>query len=173
LLFLITCLIPSNIPFFVAICAAILGCIFAGVRLFKPEWTSIALKLAIYIQAPLLIYQCEIDTAPWATHLLRHYNVLFALLAFGAVLVLKFTKRKTGFKSTPMDFLIIFIALIIPNIPDAQIRSYQIGLIAAKIISIYYGYEVLIGELREDYKRLSFATTLTLLLICSRGFLGV
>jgi UDP-GlcNAc:undecaprenyl-phosphate GlcNAc-1-phosphate transferase len=174
LLFLITCLIPSNIPFFVAITATILGCIFLAVRVFSPRWTSVALKLAIYIQAPLIIYQGEIDAAAWfSPHLLRPYNVLFALLAFGAVLVLKFTKRKEGFKSTPMDFLIIFVALIIPNIPDAQIRSYQIGLIAAKIISIYYGYEVLIGELREDFKRLSYVTTITLLLICSRGFLGV
>ena len=174
LLLLVTCLISSYISFFVALTAAAFGCILLAVRVFKPDWTGVALKLAIYLQVPLVIYQSEIYPAQWASwHLLRGYNVLFAMAAFIAVLVVKFTRRKSGFKSTPMDFLILFVALVIPNIPDAQIRSYQMGLIAAKIISIYYGYEVLIGELRGDYKRLSYVTTLTLLLICGRGFLGV
>ena len=42
-----------------------------------------------------------------------------------------------------------------------------------KVICVYFGYEVLIGELRTDYKRLSYVTIITLLLICGRGFIGV
>ena len=174
LLLLVACLLPSGIPFFLALTAAAFGFIFVAVSMFKKEWTVIALKFAIYLQVPLIIYQSEINPAGWVDlQMLRGYNILFALLALIVVLVLKFTRRKSGFKSSPMDFLILFIALVIPNIPDAQIRNYQIGMIAAKIICIYYGYEVLIGELRNNHKRLTLVTTLTMLTICGRGFVGV
>jgi UDP-GlcNAc:undecaprenyl-phosphate GlcNAc-1-phosphate transferase len=174
LLLLISCFMPSTIPFFIAVTAAAFGCVFVAVRLFRKEWTTLALKLVIYIQVPLLVFQSEINPAGWVDlSLLRGYNILFALMALNVVLVLKFTKRKSGFKSSPMDFLILFFALVIPNIPDAQIRSYQMGMIAAKIICIYYGYEILIGELRNDYKRLSLVTTLTMLILCGRGFIGI
>jgi UDP-GlcNAc:undecaprenyl-phosphate/decaprenyl-phosphate GlcNAc-1-phosphate transferase len=174
LLLIVTCLVPSSIPFMISLIAAIFVGVIVILRISKPSWNGIALKMAIYIQVPIIIYQGAISPASWVNILvLRGYNVFFAMTAFIAILVLKFTLRKSGFKSTPMDFLILFIALVIPNIPDPQIRSYQLGMIAAKIICIYYGYEVLIGEIREDFKRLSYVTTLTLLLICGRGFLGV
>jgi UDP-GlcNAc:undecaprenyl-phosphate/decaprenyl-phosphate GlcNAc-1-phosphate transferase len=174
LLLIITCLISATIPFFFSVTAVVCGCILMLVRSLKPEWTGIALKLAVYSQVPLIIYQSAVTPATWANlQMLRSYNVFFGLVAFVAVLVLKFTKRKNGFKTTSMDFLILFIALVIPNIPDAQIRSYQMGIIAAKIITIYYSYEVLIGELRKNYNRLSYVTTLTLFLICARGVFGV
>lgn len=174
LLLLIGCLMSSAIPFFLALTAAAFGCVFVVVRMVKKEWTVMTLKLAIYLQVPLIIYQSEINPAGWVDlQLLRAYNILYALLALTVVLVLKFTRRKSGFRSSPLDFLILFMALVIPNIPDAQIRSYQMGMIAAKIICIYYGYEILIGELRNDYKRLSLVTTLTMLILCGRGFIGV
>ena len=64
--------------------------------------------------------------------------------------MLKLTRRQNGFKTTPTDFLILFIALIVPNLPDAQIQSYQMGLFAAKIIAMLFSYEVLVGELRGE-----------------------
>ena len=173
-LLLISCFISSSIPMIVSIAAVIFASVILAVHFSKPEWTGITLKFAVYLQVPVIIYQSEINPASWVgTPLLRGYNIIFALLAIIVVLVLKFTRRKAGFKGSPMDFLILFIALVIPNIPDAQIRSYQIGMIAAKIICLYYGYEVLIGELRKDYKRLPHVTALTFLLISGRGFLGL
>lgn len=169
-----TCVIPSTIPPFVGLSAGIFGAILVAVRILKPEWTGFALKLAIYIQVPIFIYQSEINPATWVNlHLLRGYNILFAMIAIVVVIVLKLTRRTEGFKSSPTDFLILFVALVIPNIPDPHIRSYQIGIIAAKIISLYYGYEVLIGELRGNYMRLPHTTILTLSLVCGRGIIGL
>ena len=174
LLLITSCLITSTVASFVSTAAAVSGCILMTALILKPEWSGIALKLSIYLLVPIIIYQSEINPAAWVNLALeRGYNVLFVVVALLVLLVMKFTRRKSGFKSTPMDFLILFIALVIPNIPDAQIRSYQMGMIAAKVICVYFGYEVLIGELRTDYKRLSYVTIITLLLICGRGFIGV
>jgi UDP-GlcNAc:undecaprenyl-phosphate GlcNAc-1-phosphate transferase len=174
LLLLVACLTSMTIPFLLSLIATVFFCILIAVQLFKPQWTGLALRMVIYIQVPNIIYQSEINSGTWVNvPLMQGYNILFAIAALIVLLVLKFTRRKTGFKSTPMDFLILFVALVIPNIPDAQIRSYQMGMIAAKIICIYFAYEVLIGEFRGDYKRMSYVTGLILLIICGRGFLGV
>jgi UDP-GlcNAc:undecaprenyl-phosphate GlcNAc-1-phosphate transferase len=172
LIFLVTSLVSTSIPKYVSLASATFGFFLLAVRLFKPNLTGFAIRLAIYLLVPFVIYQSELTPADWANvQFLRGYNILFAVTALLVVLVLKFTRRKSGFKSTPMDFLILFIALVIPNIPDEQIRSYQMGMVAAKIICIYFGFEVLIGELRGEFERVSNGIILTLLIICGRGFL--
>jgi UDP-GlcNAc:undecaprenyl-phosphate GlcNAc-1-phosphate transferase len=174
LLFLVSCLVSTSIPHYVSYASAMFGCFLLAARLFWPKWTGFSLRLAIYLLVPFIIYQSQITPAEWANeHFFRGYNILLAGIALNVVLVLKFTRRKLGFKSTPMDFLILFVALVIPNIPDEQIRSYQMGMVAAKIICIYFGFEVLIGELRGEYERIANVIVLTLLLICGRGFLAI
>lgn len=65
-------------------------------------------------------------------------------------MTLKLTRRRKGFKATPMDFLILFIALVVPNLPGLGITGHHLGLMTAQIIIILFSYEVLIGELRND-----------------------
>jgi UDP-GlcNAc:undecaprenyl-phosphate GlcNAc-1-phosphate transferase len=174
LLFLLSCLVSTAIPNYVSYASATFGCFLLAARLFWPKWTGFSLRLAIYLLVPFIIYQSNVAPAEWANeHFLRGYNFLLAIIALNVVLVLKFTRRKSGFKSTPMDFLILFVALVIPNIPDEQIRSYQMGMVAAKIICIFFGFEVLIGELRGEYDRIANVILLILLIICGRGFLAI
>jgi UDP-GlcNAc:undecaprenyl-phosphate GlcNAc-1-phosphate transferase len=54
-----------------------------------------------------------------------------------------------------MDFLILVIALVVPNLPDSMIRSVQMGELAVKIIVLFFGFEVLLGELRGSTNRLT------------------
>ena len=71
-----------------------------------------------------------------------------------------------------MDFLILFIALVVPNLPDESIQSHHMGLIAAKIIILLLSYEVLIGELRRKLNRLGLTTIPALLVMSVRGLIG-
>jgi UDP-GlcNAc:undecaprenyl-phosphate GlcNAc-1-phosphate transferase len=71
-----------------------------------------------------------------------------------------------------MDFLILFVALVVPYLPDEQIRDWQMGLIAAKIVVLFFTFEVLKGELRMDTTKLGIAGILALLIISLRGFIG-
>ena len=87
------------------------------------------------------------------------------------VLTLKFTRRN-GFKTTPMDFLILFVALIVPYLPDEKIRDWQMGLVAAKIVVLFFTFEVLKGELRMDTKKLGVVGIMALMIISLRGLIG-
>ncbi len=87
------------------------------------------------------------------------------------IITLKFTRRTKGFKSSPMDFLILFIALIVPNLPDAQIKGYHLGMIATKIIVLFFSFDVLIGELRGKLGRLVFGTLVAMMAFAIKGYI--
>jgi UDP-GlcNAc:undecaprenyl-phosphate GlcNAc-1-phosphate transferase len=172
-LLVITCFLPSSVPrYFAFFSIGFLGLI-CIVLLFNKQWLDMALRFALYLTIPFVIYLSETDLAVWVSHkLVQPYNLSFVFLIVFVVLTLKFTRRTKGFKTSPMDFLILFIALVVPNLPDERIQSYHMGLVAAKIIVLFFSYEVLIGELREDLKRLMLATIPAVVIMAVRGLMG-
>ena len=64
--------------------------------------------------------------------LARFYNLSFGIFAVLIILISKFSRRLNGFHSSPMDFLIIILALVVPNMPDQKIQEYQLGLMSAR-----------------------------------------
>jgi len=138
----------------------------------KKVWAFMIIEVSIFLMIPFLIYLCETDVIYLAdTVLEKAYTFSFGLLIVFVLLTLKFSRRR-GFKSTPMDFLILFVALVVPNLPDPRIQTWQMGLVAAKIVVLFFTYEVLKGELRLDTKRLGVTGVLVLLVISIRGFVG-
>ena len=71
-----------------------------------------------------------------------------------------------------MDILILLFALVIPNLPDERIRAWQMGLVAAEIVVLFFSYEVLKGELRLNTKNLGTAAVVALTILSVRGFIG-
>jgi UDP-GlcNAc:undecaprenyl-phosphate GlcNAc-1-phosphate transferase len=70
-----------------------------------------------------------------------------------------------------MDFLILVIALVVPNLPDPVIRSAQMGELAVKIIALFFSFEVLLGELRGNTNRLTLGVLAGLAVLAVRGIL--
>jgi UDP-GlcNAc:undecaprenyl-phosphate GlcNAc-1-phosphate transferase len=89
-----------------------------------------------------------------------------------AVLTLRFTRRTKGFKATPTDFLILFLALVFPYLLANYIPFENPSMAAVRIIVLFFGYEVLIGELRTKVVSLSEATIPSLAMIVFRGLAG-
>ena len=143
---------------------------FTGI--FKKEWAGGSLRLALYLLIPFLIYASESQRVAWAANGgFTLYNLSFGILAVLVVLIIKFTRRTKGFKATPMDFLILFVALVIPNLPDLQIQSFNMGMIATKIIVLLFSYEVWICELRGRFGRAEASTIAALAVLAVRGML--
>jgi len=170
MLLAITCFLPSRIPLYFSFTAAGMATLIIGTILLKKEWLDGVIRLSLFMTIPFLVYIGITDTVPWLTlGLEKFYNACFGIAALFVILTLKFTRRQEGFKSTPMDFLILFIALVLPNLPDMQIKSYHLGILTARIIVFLFSYEVLIGELRKKDTTLSFSTVLILIIVSVRG----
>lgn len=163
LLLIFTSFLPPHIPRYASYISFILiGMIILFWSFFK-KYLGFLLRATLYIFIPYVIYMSNSEPVSWIpSFIIKYYNLSFFLLAIFIVLTIKFSRRRHGFRSTPMDFLILFIALIVPNLPIEEIENYHMGLIAAKIITLFFSYEVLMGELRENFGRLAFLTILAL-----------
>jgi UDP-GlcNAc:undecaprenyl-phosphate GlcNAc-1-phosphate transferase len=138
----------------------------------RKSWTTSIIEISIFLLIPFLVYFSEKDVVYLMnTTLVKAYSFSFGVLIVLVLLTLKFTRRK-GFKTTPMDFLILFVALVVPYLPDEKIRDWQMGLVAAKIVVLFFTFEVLKGELRTDTKKLGIAGIMALTIISLRGFIG-
>jgi UDP-GlcNAc:undecaprenyl-phosphate GlcNAc-1-phosphate transferase len=122
---------------------------------------------------PFLLRLGQLDMVSWMNNnTILLYNLSFGVLALFVVLTLKFTRRQKGFKVTPIDFLILVIALVLPHLPDPQIQSNGMGFLATKIIVFFFSFEVLIGELRGQLTQLSMANVVALLVVSLKGLTG-
>jgi UDP-GlcNAc:undecaprenyl-phosphate GlcNAc-1-phosphate transferase len=171
-LLLFSCFLPQHIHIYFSLTSmALLGLILLTWKI-KKEWTALVIEVSMFLLIPFLVYLSEKDVAYLInTTLIKTYAFSYGILIFFVLLTLKFTRR-SGFKTTPMDFLILIIALVVPNLPDERIRSWQMGLVAAKIIVLFFTYEIIKGELRLNTKKLEVTGIIALLVISIRGMIG-
>jgi len=166
LLLFITCLVAESPPKFISVVSLFSAGLILLTWFFRRESLELSLRFGLYILIPFAVYLSNdrlsgIMSDPMA----RFYNLSFGIFAVLIILISKFSRRLKGFHSSPMDFLIIILALVVPNFPDQKIQEYRLGLIAAKIILLYFSYEVLLAELRGKYSRVALATVASLLLL--------
>jgi UDP-GlcNAc:undecaprenyl-phosphate GlcNAc-1-phosphate transferase len=174
LLMLVTSFLPRSIPGFISILSAGLIVLVTIVWALKKSWLRVVLTLTLYLLIPLIVYLSTVDPRLQESryYIEEFYNYSFVFIVFFVVLTLRFTRRRRGFKVTPMDFLILFIALVAPYVAGTYTTHKEIGAVAAKTIMLFFSYEVLIGELRGKFDKLTFATVCILIVMAARGFLG-
>jgi len=173
-MFLISsCFLPARIPREVALISSCLGlCILASLLFFSNR-LGFWLRIALYPTVPLILYLVEEGRVGWMSEkMFNLYHLSFGIIALFGLLTTKFSRRMKGFRVTTMDFLIIFIAIVIPNLPDQSIQSYHLGFLAVEIIVLLFSIEVLITELREKFNVLIASALMALAVIGMRGGAG-
>jgi len=170
----VTCLLPGNIPGSLAVPCAIAGGAVAFGHLIKKPWGRWVLVTILYLFIPFIVFFAETQRGPWVVNgYEKLYNTSYVFLALCVVLTLKWTKRRQGFRLTPTDFLILFMVLGVSLLPGDYAKEYHLGAIAARIATLFFSYEVLIGELRDKLGPLSWSTVAALFLVAGRSLAGV
>lgn len=170
LLLITTCVLPGTIPLPVALLSfGAIGAI-CLVFLFKPSQESNMLRLVIYWLLPLVIYYGDLQPAVWVPKDLKYwFGLCLGVLVFFTIVTLKMTRRREGFKATPIDFILLFVAFVVPNMPDLAVQGLNVGFMAAKIIVFFFVSEVLVGELRGQQHRLNLAAIIGLGVVVIKG----
>jgi UDP-GlcNAc:undecaprenyl-phosphate GlcNAc-1-phosphate transferase len=168
----VTVILPISIPLYIVFLSTGLATLIIATWFMKREWMGGTMRVGFYFFIPFAVYLSEMDAVSQLGKTLANvYNLTFAVLVFFIILTLRFTRRKKGFTTTPMDFIVLFVALVVPNLPGGPIKSPHMSLIAAKIIVFFFGCEVLMGELRGDYGKVAAAFVVVLSIVGLRGFL--
>ncbi len=173
-LLLVTCFLPKTIPQYMAVLSSALMVAILVAWFLKKSWMRWVNMAVLYSLIPFVVYfsaEGSRFSEGYPLVGLLH-NLTFVLLVFFVVMTLKLTRRRRGFKGTPMDFLILFVAVAAPYIAGTYGQYKEFGAVAAKTIMFFFSFEVLIGELRTKFGRLTFGTLCTLLALAARGFLA-
>lgn len=166
--------IPKEIPlFFTAACGVLLVFTFAASR-FDFKLKNQVLRFAVYLVIPFLIYVTESMPAGFMDgYLPAVNNAFFIALVLMIVLTLNLTRRRKGFKISPMDILVFIVVLVFPNLSSMEFFAvHHTGIVVAKVLILFFGYDVIMGELRKESGILIKPVTMVLGLIVLRGFTG-
>jgi UDP-GlcNAc:undecaprenyl-phosphate GlcNAc-1-phosphate transferase len=137
----------------------------------RPGWLQWALPISLYLLVPFLVYFSATEKAGWVGPIAeRAQSIAYIGLTLSIVLVLKFTRRRKGFRGTPLDFLILFlIAFLVPQLPFEILDGQQLRFFSAKLLILFFAVEVLMGELRGKLDRFGAAALLALIIAAVRG----
>ena len=142
------------------------------VRLFRPQWFPATLRGSFFISVPFVLTQAMSSPAVGLDPRVgRCFEGAFVVLAIAIVLTLRLTRRKKGYRTSPTDFLILLVALILPNIPDPIIAGVKLGSLAVQMIVFFYGYEVAVGEMQGRISRFAIGITASFVVLAIRGLL--
>lgn len=127
-------------------------------------------RACVYVACTLVIYL--VQTAPGEMAEFKLYrDIFFVLLAIVVMIGFRFSRDKK-FQATPLDFLIIFIAFTVPNLPEAQFSGAHIGEGIAKIIVMFYGVELVLSNIGNRWDFARYAMVVTLGILGLRGLWG-
>ena len=173
LLLLVTCCIPRSVPSYFSVVCALAGVLVAVGHLQKKTWGNWALVATLYMFIPFVIFLVQSDGSAWFVNIWQQlYNMSYGVLALVVILTLKWTNRREGFRVTPMDFLILFIVFALSLLPGDYAKEYHLVAVAARIVTLFFAYEVLIGELRGQLGPVAWSTAAALFLVALRGLVG-
>ncbi len=168
--FILLGLFPKSVPSYVSLFSACLAALLVLVGIFKKEWLGRIFMPCLYIFIPLIVYFADLDWAAWITDDVRRvHNISYIVLAFVALATLRFTKRRDGFRITPTDFIVAVLALAVLALPREILPEEEMKHVIPKILTLFFAYEVLIGELRGHLGKLVAVTVIGLIIVCLRG----
>ena len=173
-LFILNCLIPTTKfeSYYILALGFMILTILAW--LFKNDLVDQVTKLGLYVVTPFVVYAGDQGIYEYLGKTFSIiYNIAFAVLFVFLMITLNFTRRKTRFKSTPLDFLVVFILFFIFSMPNAINIDYQMGLVSVKTLILFYGYEILVGELRQRTNKMTMASSMLLMIAGLKGLISV
>ncbi len=132
--------IPPDVGWLTAVLAAVL-LVAVGASLLRPvpAWL---MQGALYVGAVAVVYLQVTATPDWPVQL---EMPLLGLLVGSVMLSFRLTLGRR-FTLTPLDFLVVFVALALPNLPGSIATPREIGFGAVKLLVLFYAIELLMNQ---------------------------
>jgi len=147
---------PKEIPWDAGMIAAgllvaVVGSMVAG------RWTTWVVRAGLYVGSTCLLYYSEISPRLSGTDLMTPLNIGFLLLAGVVVLAIRFAGTDR-FQTTPLDYLIVLLAVVMPFLPNITVGTVPVSLLAAKLIVLFFSFELLLHIYSSAATRLGWVS---------------
>ena len=78
-----------------------------------------------------------------STEILSPLHLFFLLLALLVAFTIRFNAEHR-FQTTPLDYLMVFLAVMVPALPEMQIGDIHLSFLTAKLIVLFFSFELLL-----------------------------
>lgn len=170
MLFVLVGFMASQIPRDLGIVSALLAVILLSYLALRRAKDTTVLQVITYVTAAFVVYLETRYYHQWTPFLDTIEILYFVLLAAAIGITIRYGS-KGEFKTTPMDYLVIFVVLfagfLLHNLPE---KAY-LGAMAVKLMIIFYGCELIITRMHRLVHLLTIASLVTLTIFAVRGLI--
>ena len=154
--------LPSHVPLDVGNVALLLLLILpVGMRVF-PSVAPWFIRVGLYVGGTFVLYLSDQGQSGVQGIFHTPLNVFFLCLAILIMLTIRFGSEHR-FQTTPLDYLIIFLAFVIPFLPEIRVEEISISLLTAKMIVMFFAFELLLHTFADRLKPFGFVLLWVLL----------
>ena len=142
-LYLLVCLAtPGDIPAEVGVIAAGLGAALLG-SLVIARGTALAVRAGLYIGSTSAVYYAQMSARQSSADWLSPLTLGIAALAVLVVLTIRWM-GDARFQTTPLDYLIVFLAVVMPFLSDLTVGAVHLSVVTATLIVLFFAFELLL-----------------------------
>jgi len=167
LLYVIAFVFTEQVEVDMAVLATILIVLLLLGFAMKLKYADLLEKAVIYIVSVMAVYLMPMGDG--FVELINISNSLYLVVAIAFALRVRFSYEKT-FLITPLDYLVIIIVIIVPNLPEAHLGDSGIGEMAVKLVIMFYAAEAILGLKARGWDLMRIGTLGALSIIVFRGF---
>jgi len=150
-----------------AVLAGLLLVVLVIVLLIDSNGTGLIEKAIAYIVSVMAVYMLSTSSELDNSYIV---NWVFALLVIAFALRVRFSHEKT-FQVTPLDYLVIILVVIVPNLPEVHLEESGIGGMAIKLVVLFYACESVMHQKTRSWDLMRWGTLGALSVIVFRGVL--
>ncbi|MBS0158341.1 MAG: undecaprenyl/decaprenyl-phosphate alpha-N-acetylglucosaminyl 1-phosphate transferase [Nitrospira sp.] len=162
--------LPGHVPTDVGFAAISLFVVVMAGPWFMPQYRSHFVRGGLYVGSAFLMYMGEQSGIPEIWPIYVTQNTLLALIAILVLLSMRFS-RGNRFQTTPLDYLMVFFALIVPLLPEMRADMPTLSILAAKLIVLYFSFELLLHTFTDRVNQLGLVSLWILLGLGVRAWL--
>lgn len=126
-----------------------------------PSVAPWAVRAALYIGSTSLMYYSDVFPQEVMVKVVTTVNVGVALLAVLVALAIRLVGEER-FQTTPLDYLIILFAGVLPFLPGMTVGDVPMGLLTAKLIVLFFAFELLLNMRASAVTRLGIVSLVML-----------
>jgi UDP-GlcNAc:undecaprenyl-phosphate GlcNAc-1-phosphate transferase len=120
-----------------------------------------------YVVCALSVYFVESNIIKYSEYS-EIINIYVVILAIAFAVKVRFSRDKS-FQITPLDFLVILLVLVVPNLPEFSVNGIEIGVAAFKLIVLFYACEAVLNIISRPWDIFRLGLAGSVLITVVRG----
>lgn len=169
--FVLVSVTAAEVPLDVGIGSALLAIAFLIYLVVSRQQGALVVRAVSYVAAAFIVYLDTMYPDNWLARVWPFELMYYASLGIAVALAVRYG-RGSEFRTTPTDYLVIFLVLSVGILSHSQFQDTKIAIVAIKLVVFFYACELLFSHTKKRFTMLSTTSLGTLLVLAVRSFPG-